>query len=136
MNQTIATPLPAGYLVQVFYDGQCPLCRREIRLLQKLDRRHRILFTNIADPSFDPASYAGRTMDDFMQEIQGRSSDGGWISGVEVFRQLYSAVGAGPLVWVTRWPGIAQLLQWGYVHFARNRLRWTGRCNDSCHIPS
>ena len=31
--------------VEVFYDGDCPLCTREIRLLRRLDRRGRIRFT-------------------------------------------------------------------------------------------
>lgn len=136
MTTSTKQPSSAGYRIEVFYDGQCPLCRREIRMLQKFDRHRRIRFTDIAQSGFDPASYGGRTMDDFMREIQGRRADGRWITGVEVFRELYSAVGAGPLVWITRWPGIAQLLEWGYVRFARNRLRWTGRCTDSCRIPS
>jgi predicted DCC family thiol-disulfide oxidoreductase YuxK len=54
--------------------------------------------------------------------------DGRILEGVEVFRQLYAAVGFGPLVAVTRLPGISALLDRGYRYFARNRLRWTGRC--------
>jgi hypothetical protein len=35
-------------------------------------------------------------------EMHGRLTDGGWVTGVKVFRQLYSAVGFGPVVWLTR----------------------------------
>ena len=54
--------------IEMFYDGDCPLCLRETRLLRKLDRRGRIQFTNIADPAFEPTRY-GRTMDELMAEM-------------------------------------------------------------------
>jgi predicted DCC family thiol-disulfide oxidoreductase YuxK len=115
--------------IEVFYDGDCPLCVREIRLLQKLDRRRSIQFTDISQPSFDPERY-GRTRSTFMGHIQGRAG-GEWIEGVEVFRRLYSAVGLGPLVAVSRLPGVRHLAEVGYQWFARNRLRLTGR-EDVC----
>lgn len=113
--------------VEVFYDGECPLCLREVKLLRWMDRKDRIQFTDIAESSFRPADY-GKTMQEFMDEIQGRLPDGTWIVGVEVFRRLYSAVGLGPLVMLTRIPGISHGLDYGYRVFARNRLRLTGRC--------
>ena len=66
-------------------------------------------------------------MDDFMSQIQGRLADGTWITGVEVFRRLYTAIGFGSLVKLTRWPGVSHLLEVGYRVFARNRLAVTGR---------
>ena len=121
--------------VEVFYDGDCPLCRREISMLQRKDHDGNIQFTNIADSGFDPAAY-GMTMDDFMSQIQGRLSDGRWITGVEVFRRLYTAIGFGTVVKWTRWPGISHLLDFGYHVFARNRLAFTGReCQtDQCAV--
>lgn len=120
------------WVVEVFYGGDCPLCNREIQLLKWMDRRQRIRFTDIASPEFLPQDY-GKTMDDFMREIQGRLADGRWIHGVEVFRQLYAAVGLGPAVWVTRLPLLSQALDAGYRLFAKHRLRLTGRCTpQSC----
>ncbi len=116
-----------GKLVEVFYDGECPLCVQEIRLLKWLDRKQRIEFTDIAANNFDVNAY-DLTMEQFMGEIQGRLPDGSWITGVEVFRRLYSAVGLGFVVWLTRVPGISHLLDVGYRFFARYRLRLTGRC--------
>ncbi|MCO5169835.1 MAG: DUF393 domain-containing protein [Planctomycetes bacterium] len=120
--------------IEVFHDGACPLCRREVDLLRRLDRgRGRIRFTDIAAPGFDPAAH-GRTLDAFMARLQGRLPDGTWVEGVEVFRRLYAAVGFGPLVGLTRLPGLSHLLDAGYRVFARNRLRWTGRCEDACEV--
>ena len=117
-----------NWQVEVFYDGECPLCLREIKMLRWMDRRKNIRFTDIADSAFRPSDY-GKTMQEFMDEIQGRLSDGSWIIGVEVFRRLYGAVGLGPLVALTRLPGVSHGLDLGYRVFAKNRLRFTGRCN-------
>jgi predicted DCC family thiol-disulfide oxidoreductase YuxK len=120
--------------VEVFYDGECPLCVREIKMLRWMDRKHRIRFTDIADPSFNPADH-GKAMQEFVDEIQGRLPDGRWIVGVEVFRRLYAAVGFGPLVWLSRLPGVAHTLTLGYRVFARNRLWLTGRCKTgTCEV--
>jgi predicted DCC family thiol-disulfide oxidoreductase YuxK len=126
--------------IEVFYDGECPLCTREIRMLRCLDRRERIRFTDIAAAGFDAAS-VGMTWEALMDRIHGRLADGTLIEGVEVFRRLYTAVGFGPLVAVTRLAGVAQLLDVAYRAFAQNRLRLTGRCaNGVCeihpHLPS
>ncbi len=122
---------------EVFYDGACPLCMREIRLLRGLDRRGRIRFSDIAAPGFDAQARAGVDYATLMARIHGRLEDGTLVTGVEVFRRLYGAVGFGPLVALTRLPGVAQLLELAYVWFAKNRLRLTGRCEDgTCAVPA
>jgi predicted DCC family thiol-disulfide oxidoreductase YuxK len=125
---------PSKQVFEVFFDGDCPLCVREINLLRWLDRKQRVQFTDIADAAFD-ASKLGFAHETLMAKIHGRMSDGTFIEGVEVFRQLYQAVGFGPLVALTRMPGIRGLLDIGYTWFAKNRLRLTGRNNcttDRC----
>ncbi len=127
------TQVPFGpYQIEVFYDGGCPLCLREINLLKRWDRLGKIKFTNLDDPAFLSIPI-DKTYDELMAQMHGRLPDGTWIQGVEVFRRLYAAVGFGPLVWLSRWPIISQLLDLGYVMFAKNRLRLTGRCTaDRC----
>jgi len=120
--------LRPGAAVEVFYDGDCPLCMREIRMLQRKDRHARIQLTDIAATGFDATVY-GTTQAALMARIRGRLADGRWIEGVEVFRQLYAAIGWRRLVAVSRLPGISHLLRAGYALFARNRLRLTGRCD-------
>ncbi len=129
--------LPTGKTVEVFYDGDCPLCMREIRMLMRKDRASRIVFTNIAAPTFDAARY-GTTYAALMTRIRGRLPDGTWIDGVEVFRQLYTAIGWRWLVAITRIPGISHLMSLGYRVFAANRLRLTGRCapDGACELPA
>jgi predicted DCC family thiol-disulfide oxidoreductase YuxK len=125
---TSESKCPADCDIEAFYDGACPICVREVRFLRILDKKRRIWFTDIASPDFH-ASHYGKTVEAFMSEIHGRLPDGTWVHGVEVFRRLYAAVGLGPLVWVTRLPIVAGLLDIGYRVFARNRLRWTRGCS-------
>jgi predicted DCC family thiol-disulfide oxidoreductase YuxK len=119
--------------VEVFYDGECPLCMREISMLMRRDRQRRIHFTDIARPDFD-ARVVGVSHEALMRRIHGRLPDGSLIEGVEVFRRLYAAVGFGPIVWLTRIPILSHALDLAYAIFAKNRLRWTGRCTESCAL--
>ena len=124
----------APYDVEIFFDGECPLCKREIALLRGMDRKQRIRFTDIAASGFEAAAL-GKTHDVLMARIHGRLPDGTWLEGVEVFRRAYAAVGFGALVSLTRLPGVSQGLDAGYRLFARNRLRWTGRCDAERCTP-
>ncbi|HPM83813.1 MAG TPA: DUF393 domain-containing protein [Candidatus Anammoximicrobium sp.] len=120
--------------IEVFFDGGCPLCRREMNWLRRRDRQGKIRFTDISAPCFQ-ATTVGKTQEGLMAQIHARLPDGTWLQGVDVFRRLYAAVGFGPLVVLSRLPLIFQLLDWGYAVFARNRLRLTGRCTaDSCPV--
>lgn len=120
-----------GWQVRVLFDGECPLCAREIRALARLDRgRGRIDFEDISAPDFDPARY-GLGQADVMARIHGVLPDGTPIEGVEVFRRAYAAVGLGWLLAPTRWPVLRGLADRAYRLFARNRLRLTGR-SEAC----
>ena len=114
--------------IEVFFDGGCPLCSREVRFLRRWDRRGVIRFTDIDAEGFEPVpGHPGH--DALMARIHAQLPDGRWIEGVEVFRRLYAAIGFGPLVALSRLPGITQLLDWSYALFARNRRRLFGRCS-------
>ncbi len=121
--------------LEVFYDSECPLCDREIAFLRRLDRQQRVRFTDLTQIDFS-AEGNEKSYDELMAEIHGRLPDGTWITGVEVFRRLYSAVGLKWLVLPTRWPVVSHLVEWGYRVFASNRLRWTGRCQGACRWPN
>ena len=136
VNVPHTTGLINSQELELFFDGACPLCKREISLLKKLDRKGKIKFTDISSSNFNPSTY-GMSIDSLMKEINARLSDGTWIKGVEVFRKLYELVGFKFIVKVSRWPVVSQLLDTGYRIFAKNRLRFTGRClpeSQSCEI--
>jgi predicted DCC family thiol-disulfide oxidoreductase YuxK len=128
-TQTTETaPDPAQ--LELFFDGECPLCRREVALLRRLDRAGRIAFTDITGLHFDAARY-GTTQAALMGRIHARRRDGAWFDGVDVFRELYARVGFGWVVALSRLPVVRQLLDGVYAWFAVNRLRLTGRRCDT-----
>ena len=119
--------MKGSWEVRVLYDGDCPLCSREIRFLERRDRgRGRIDFEDITGPDFDAHRY-GLQPQQVMDRIHAVLPDGTVVEGVEVFRRAYSAVGLGWLMAPTRWPGLRPLLDWAYTVFAKYRLRLTGR---------
>ena len=106
---------------KLLYDGECPLCRREARFLQRRNRHGRLAFEDIAAPGFDPAAYH-TTHEELMGVIHGVFPDGRMVKKMEVFREAYRAVGLGWLLAPTGWPGLRWLADRGYEWFARNRI--------------
>ena len=124
MKETTSAPA-----LEVFFDGACPYCANEVRFLRRLDRRGRVLFTDLASPGFSPER-AGVPWEALMDRIHARLADGTLVQGVEVFRRVYALLGFGPLVALTRLPGVSHVLDAGYRWFARNRMRLAGRCAE------
>jgi predicted DCC family thiol-disulfide oxidoreductase YuxK len=118
--------VPEDFDIKILYDGDCPLCKREMAWLMRRDVKHRVAFEDIASSGFDPTRY-GRTQADVMARIHGQLPDGTVIEGVEVFRRVYRAVGLGWMLAWTRLPVARQLSDVAYRIFAANRLRVTGR---------
>ena len=107
---------------EVFFDGECPLCRREIDMLSRWDEAGRILFTDISSVGFSAES-VGKPMTELMKTIHGRFDDGEWVTGVEVFRQLYARVGFDRSIRLSRWPLVRHSLDLAYRVFAYFRYR-------------
>lgn len=126
--------------LQIMIDGQCPLCRHEARLLERLDRgRGHLRMIDISSPDFDPGRW-DLTHEDVMGRIHAVDKDGTLVTGMEVFRRAYAAVGWGWLWAPTGWPLLRPVFDTLYRWFARNRYRLTGRtnpCKDGrCRVRS
>ena len=125
---------------KLLFDGECPLCRREVAFLRNRNRHHRLAFEDITAPDFDPGKY-GCTPEELMSVIHGVFPDGRMVRKLQVFREAYRAVGLGWLLAPTGWPGLRWLADRGYEWFARHRLsvgRWFGRKCDTgkCGMPA
>lgn len=125
----------APYPLTVFFDGTCPICAHEIALMKRMDRQRQLKFNDFSAVDYDAAS-----IDVFPAElgriIHARWADGRVISGVDVFRAMWEAVGLGMLARLSRLSLIEPMVVRAYAWFARNRLRLTGRSHactgDSC----
>ena len=109
----------------VWHDGDCPLCRREIALMRRMDRRGVIRFVDVADPAqaascpLDPAVMLAR----FHAEENGQL-----LSGAAAFAAMWRAIPwLRPLGLAARNPAFLRLLERLYIRFLRFRphmRRW------------
>lgn len=99
--------------------------------MARLDKgRGNLILIDIADPAFDASKY-NTTFEAVMGTIHGVLPDGTLITGMEVFRRAYAAIGCNWLLAWTAWPIFRPLADAGYRFFAKHRLRFTGR-KDAC----
>jgi len=116
----------APYPLTVFFDGACPICAREIALMKRLDRRQRLAYCDFSRPDYDTASI-GFAPSELGRVIHARWADGSVITGVDVFRAMWEAVGLGLLAKLSRLSLVEPLVLRAYEWFMRNRLQFTGR---------
>lgn len=118
--------------MEVLYDGECPLCSREARFLERLDGgRGRLRMVDITESGFDASEY-GATQDEVMGKIHARTPEGDVITGMGVFRRAYREVGWGWVVAPTGWPVLRPVFDAMYRWFARNRRWLTGQAKRDC----
>jgi predicted DCC family thiol-disulfide oxidoreductase YuxK len=101
----------------VWHDGGCPLCRREIALMRRLDRRHAITFVDAAsDDSVCPRDRQ-ELLERFHAEENGRI-----LSGAAAFAAMWRAIPMlRPLGLIARNDAIFRVLEFLYVRFLRVR---------------
>lgn len=112
----------------LFYDGQCPLCAREMAQLKR--RRCRNLeLVDLYSEAFKP--YSTRiNFDEANIVIHALRSDGVVLRGLDALHSAWSLAGAPWLYGITRLPGLRSLCDIIYRGFARHRMmisRWFGR---------
>jgi predicted DCC family thiol-disulfide oxidoreductase YuxK len=108
----------------VFFDGACPLCRREIAHYSRRDRASRIAFVDIAaDPT--PLARIGVTQAEALAAMHARRADGTLLRGAAAFVALWEEIPgwrlAARLVRVT--PGLLPLAERLYAWVAPRRGR-------------
>ena len=103
--------------------------------MKRLDRRRQLEFCDFSSEEYHAAS-SGLSAEDLGTVMHARWADGSIITGVEVFRAMWEAVGLGALARLSRLSLVEPLVLKAYAWFARNRLRLTGRLHrcteDSC----
>lgn len=118
--------------VRVLYDGECPICVKEINFLQFLqkNRPEKVDFVDISLQGYDGAQYGGISYEKAMEEMHVIDENDQVHIGVLAFNVMYTAVGLGWLGRLITWPYVRPLMDKAYTVFAKNRLKWTGR--DEC----
>ena len=117
-----------AWKIKLLYDGECPLCVREVNFLTKKDAGRGIInFVDIADSSYAPEDNANIDFATAMGRIHGVLADGTVIKNVEVFRRVYEELGMGWIYAITKLPIIGAIADWFYGIWADWRLKLTGR---------
>ena len=111
-------------VLTVFFDGACPLCRREIAHYRRRDRAARIAFVDIAaDPT--PLACIGVTQAEALAAMHARRADGTLLRGAAAFVALWEEIPgwrlAARLVRAT--PGLLPLAERLYAWVAPRRGR-------------
>ncbi|WP_062117875.1 thiol-disulfide oxidoreductase DCC family protein [Aureimonas sp. AU40] len=102
----------------VWYDGSCPLCRQEIALMRRLDRRGAIRFIDAVEAG--PAS-CPLDRGDLLARFHA-SQNGRLFSGAEAFAAMWRAIPLlRPLGWAFQRPFALALLEGLYRRFLRAR---------------
>jgi predicted DCC family thiol-disulfide oxidoreductase YuxK len=114
--------------IKLLYDGECPLCLREVNFLTKRDAgRGIIAFVDIADINYIPEENGGIDFETAMGRIHAVLPDGTVIKDLEVFRRVYEELGLGWVYAITKVPLIGAIADWIYGFWAEVRLALTGR---------
>jgi predicted DCC family thiol-disulfide oxidoreductase YuxK len=117
-----------SWKIKLLYDGECPLCVREVNFLRKRDAgRGLVALVDIADDNYNPDENGGVDFETAMGRIHAVLPDGRVIRDVEVFRQVYEVLGIGWIYAITKLPVVGALADWLYGIWADWRLRLTGR---------
>ena len=103
----------------VWFDGDCPLCLREIALMRRLDKRGAIAFENVAGDGSCPIDRA-----DLLARFHAREAGGPMVSGAAAFAALWRAIPLlAPFGHLARLPALLWILERAYRGFLRFRPR-------------
>jgi predicted DCC family thiol-disulfide oxidoreductase YuxK len=115
--------------LNIIYDSKCNVCKLEMDFLVRRDAEKvnigapKLKLTDLEGKTYnenDPAN-GGVSYREGMSAIHAVTADGKVIRGVPVFALAYDQVKLGWLFKVTTWPLVKQLVEIGYVTFAKYR---------------
>lgn len=101
----------------VWHDGTCPLCRREIAMMRRLDRHGAIRFVDASEDN----AVCPRDRADMLARFHARE-DGEMLSGASAFAAMWRAIPIlRPLGLAARNAAVLAVLEWSYRRFLRVR---------------
>ncbi len=112
----------------MFFDGGCPLCRREVAHYRRLDRGDRVCWVDI---SREPRALENQGIDrsDAMRRLHVINERGRVVSGMPAFVAVWRQLPVyRHLAWFVERLGLVPTLERLYVNFASWRYR--RRCAD------
>ena len=122
---------PAAATTTVFFDGACPLCSREISVYQRMISQHRITDLAFIDISKHENANAlatiNVTLQDALAVLHCIDKNGVLHKGTPAFAAMWDRLPYWH--WLGRivsLPGVSNIVEAGYLVWAKNRTRVTG----------
>ncbi len=110
-------------MLTVYFDGGCPLCRREIDFYRRRRGARAIEWVDVSTPS-NARSCAGLGAEQALERFHIRLPGGELVSGGRAFAELWAALpGFRTLGLVMRRRPLCTVLEWAYIGFLRVRPR-------------
>ena len=111
----------------IFFDGGCPLCRREVDFLQSRNQKGNLGFIDINSSDFSLDLKYGITYKQAMERIHALKIDGSIIKDIKVFQEAYGLIGLGWIYAPTKLPILDKFIEFFYGLWAKYRLKITFR---------
>lgn len=135
--ETLPSPRNHPQADVVIYDGQCAMCRAQVRRIARWDSGRRLAFLSLHDPAV-AARYPDLTHDRLMREMVVVDRQGGRRGGADAVRYLSRRLPRlWPLAPLLHIPGSLPVWRWMYRLVARYRYLLGGKsaCEDaSCTV--
>lgn len=103
----------------LYYDGECPLCLREILMFERRNQAQRLILIDLTDVENPVPEKLVRN--DMLNLLHARFDDGRFVTGIDATYWSYSAVGLGWLVKPLTWAWARPFWLWSYRQFCKAR---------------
>ena len=113
--------------LKCLYDGECPLCMKEINFLKKRDVNNNIEWIDISLDDYDDKLHENIDYKTGMESMHVIDNKGNIKKGIFAFKPMYDQVGLGFLWTFTKIPIISNISSFAYDQWAKYRMRITGR---------
>ena len=108
----------------LYFDGQCPVCTKEMFKLEALsDNNIELLDIHSVSPNRRPHSDQDPTKEELLKILHLQKPDGSWVRGLDANVLAWQHTKLGWLAKPLRWPLIAQIADWFYYRWADRRYQ-------------
>jgi predicted DCC family thiol-disulfide oxidoreductase YuxK len=112
---------PSVPRLTVYFDGSCPLCRREIALYRRLPQAASLDWVDVSEGQ---SLGEGLSCTAAMARFHVRDAQGRLFSGAAAFSRMWQVFpGWRWLGWCTAWPPMSWVAEWAYRAFLPLRPR-------------
>ncbi|MGV3470027.1 demethoxyubiquinone hydroxylase family protein [Limnobacter sp.] len=132
-DQTVSKQSPC---VEVYFDGSCPMCRREIAVYQNITPDQPIAWVDVSKP--DTPLPQGQSKEQLMARFHTRTAQGELLSGAAAFVHVWGQLpGWRVLAWLAKVPGMLWLMEKAYNGFlpVRPAIQRFVLKFDTSHLP-